>query len=1068
MSISQKTLQHPVLTLMVFALLGVMGLFTLKNTAISLMPDTDNPMLMVSASYTNAGPESVEKSVTKVLESALVSVSNLKQMTSTSSEGSCFISLEFNYGTDLEIATNDVRDKLDRVTRALPDNVSPSIFKMDSSSMPIMRIAIRGNRSRDDLKQLAEDNVVDILEQADGVAEASVSGGRTKIVRVELEQNRLAAYGLTLTTVSAALAKQNLELGGGSITEGKTDYSIRTVGEYQSIDEINNTVITTKNGYAIKLSDVGKAFLGYADKTSEVYINGEPGVYVSITKQSGKNSVTVANSVYTKIEQVKKTLPSDVTLQVMSDDTKSIRSTISDLMSSAWQGLVLSVLILFIFLCSFKSTIIIAISIPLSIIITLLCMNFAGITLNMMTLTGLILGVGMIVDASIVMIDNIYSYRARGAKPKVAAILGSSEMMMSVISGNLTTICVFVPFLFFMNELGFLGQMFKGIIFTVVIALVSSLFVAIFLVPVLAGKFLPLDNRTETPVNNKFLKWLYGVFNKSQDALTKAYHRALKSALNHRKATIVICVSALIISLAFIPTMRVNMMPGGRDSSVTLNVTMPIGTTLDETTNVINQFQTIIQNEVKGYETIITSIGTGRGSSSSYKGSIQIQLPDDAEAAAKADSAQVIQKKLRAHFNDFTDAKLSFNAGWSQQMTGDDINVAIRSDDLDGAMKVAKQISTVIKNTGDCSEASIDTSEGLPQVEIEIDRQRAYSFGVNVQTVANEINACIDGTASTVYRNAGKEYTVYVMLQPSDRQKVLDLEQIFVQGTSGRVAVANFATVTKGLGPVTISRENQTRIVHVTASILSQKNANVVENEIKQGIADTFIIPDNVNVSYEGSWQSMQSQSKAYLYIILMAILLVFGVMAGTYESFKAPLINLTTIPFFIIGVVFIYKLLNQPISMMSAIGLIMLVGIVVNNGIILVDYTNLLIDRGMPMKEACLAAGSSRLRPVLMTTLTTILGMLPMCFASSGNSSMVQPIGVAVVGGLTSSTFVTLFFIPVLYSLVMKEKQQKKSKITVLLTSDEIDAANKKYGDDTTSVTKNDTGNQSDTKENN
>lgn len=1049
MSISQKTLQHPVLTLIVFALLGVMGIFTLRNTAISLMPDTDNPMLMVSASYTNAGPESVEKSVTKILESALVSVSNLKEMSSTSSEGNAMVSLEFNYGTDLEVATNNVRDKLDRVSSSLPDGVSPSIFKMDSDSMPIMRIAIKGNRSRDDLKQIAEDDIVDILEQADGVAEASVSGGRTKIVRVELEQNRLAAYGLTLTSVSSCLAKQNLELGGGSITEGKTNYSIRTIGEYTSIDEINNTVITTVNGYAVKLSDIGKAFLGYSDSTSEVLINGQPGVYISITKQSGKNSVTVANSVYTKIDQVKKVLPSDVSLQIMSDDTESIRSTISDLINSAWQGLVLSVLILFVFLCSFKSTLIIAISIPLSIIITLLCMNFAGITLNMMTLTGLILGVGMIVDASIVMIDNIYSYRARGAKPKVAAILGSQEMMMSVISGNLTTICVFIPFLFFMNDLGFLGQMFKGIIFTVVIALVSSLFVAIFLVPVLAGKFLPLDNRTETPVKNKFLIWLYGIFIKGQDWLTLKYHNALKIALDHRKATVVICVSALVIAIAFIPTMRINMMPNGQDDSVTLNITMPIGTSLKETTSVISQFQQIAEKEVKGYETIITSIGTGgrgRGNSATYTGSIQIQLPD---AATKgADDAQAIQTKLRKHFAEFTDATFSFNAGWSRQMSGSDIDIVLRSDDLDSAMRVAKQISGVMAKNKDLGEATVDTSEGLPQVEIEIDRQRAYSFGVNVATVANEINACIDGTASTVYRNAGKEYTVYVMLQPEDRQKVIDLEQIFVQGTSGRVAVANFATITKGLGPVSINRENQKRVVHITANILSNQNANVVEGEIKQGIADTFIIPDNVSVSYEGSWKTMSSQMKVYLYIILMAILLVFGVMAGTYENFKAPLINLTTIPFFIIGVVLIYKIKNQPISLMSAIGLIMLVGIVVNNGIILVDYTSLLIDRGIPMKEACLSAGTSRLRPVLMTTLTTILGMLPMCFASSGNSSMVQPIGVAVVGGLTSSTFITLFFIPVLYSLVMKEKPKKKSKIKVLLTDEEIAAANKEEDD--------------------
>lgn len=1027
--VSEKTLQHPILTLMVFILLGLTGIFTLSRTSISLMPDVDMPYLMVSASYTNAGPESVEKSVTTPIENALVSLNNLKNITSSSSEGSSIVSLEFNYGTDLDIATNDVRDKLDRVTRSLPDDVTPTIMKMDSNSMPIMRIAVRGNRSVDELKKIADDNIVDVLEQANGVGEADTMGGREQIVRVELDQNRLQSYDLTLSGVSSTLATQNIELGGGTITEGKTDYSIRTTGEYSDIDEINNTVVKTVNGYDVKLSDIGRAYMGYKDASSIVYINGLPGVYVSITKQSGENSVTVADAVYQKIDELERTLPEDISLEIIRDDTEGIRDTIATLLDSAWQGLVLAVIILYIFLCSFKTTIIIAISIPLSIIITLLCMNLAGITLNMMTLTGLILGVGMIVDASIVMIDNIYSYRSRGAKPRIAAILGSQEMISSVTSGNLTTICVFVPFLLFMKDLGFMGQMFKGIIFTIVIALVSSLFVAIFLVPVLAGHFLPLTNRSEKPVKNKFLIKLYGFFNSCQSAIDRVYRKILKAALNHRAVTVIVCATALVASLMLIPTMRINMMPGGHDDSVTVKMTLPVGTTLDETTTVVKQFQQIIESEIEGYKTLITTVGSGGRSGSSYSGSIQIQLP---ESDKQIDNDVTIQNKLRKHFADFTDVTFSFGQGMSRQMTGDDLDIAIRSSSLDNALEVANKVSDVMSSIPDIGEPSIDTNEGLPQVEIEIDRQRAYNFGVNVYTVANEINASIEGTASTVYRQDGEDYTVYVMLRPEDRSNVIDLEQIYVTGTNGLVSVANFAKVVKGLGPVTISHENRTRIVHVTANIISEKNANVVEDMIKDGIAESFVIPEGVTVSYEGSWQDMQSQAKTYLLIIVMAIILVFGVMAATYESFKAPIINLTTIPFLIIGVVAIYKLTNQPISMMSAIGLIMLVGIVVNNGIILVDYTNLLVDRGMKKKEACLEAGCSRLRPVLMTTLTTILGMIPMCFATSGSAGMVQPIGVAVVGGLTSSTFVTLFFIPVLYSLIMKEKKTEKSGVVV------------------------------------
>ncbi len=1032
MSVSRQTLNHPVLVLIVFALLGFVGIFTLKNVAIGLFPEVDSPYIMISTTYTNAGPEAIEKTVTKVLESSLVSVSGLKNMTSTSNEGSSRISLEFNYGTDIDEAVNDVRDKLDRVSRSLPDNAgSPMIFKMDSNSMPILRIAVKGNRSASDLKQIAEDNIVDILEQADGVAQASVYGGKTKIVRVELEQNRLAAYGLTVSAVSSALAKQNLELGGGKLNEGQKDYVVRTTGEFTSIAQINDTVITTINGYNVKLSDIGKAFMGYQDVTSEVYINGNPGIYVSVTKQSGANSVTVANNVYKKMADLEKTLPSDISMTILQDDTDSIRETINTLVESAVEGLILAVIVLFVFLQNFKSTIIIGISIPLSIIITLLAMSFAGITLNMMTLTGLILGVGMIVDASIVMIDNIYSYRMRGAKPRIAAVLGSQEMMASVISGNLTTICVFVPFLLYMKDLGRMGQMFKGIIFTIVIALVSSLLVAIFLVPVLAGVFFPLTNRNEKPVKSKFFKTIYGAFEKAIQAVTEVYRKILKTALEYRAVTIVISVCLLIFALALIPTMRINMMPNGNDDSVTLNITMPIGTPLKDTKVIALEFEDIIKEEVKGYKYLTTTIGSGGrgfGNSATYKANIQIRLPETSE---QIDSAQDIQTKLRSHFNDFAGAVFSFNAGMRGQMTGDDLDIAIRSDDLDAALNVADKIKDVMKQIPDIGEPSIDTERGLPQVEVVIDRDRAYAFGVDVTTVAKEINYAINGVTSTEYRENGKEYDVVVMYKPEDRESVIDLESIYVNGTQGKVAVSNFASLKRGLGPVSIRRENQTRIVHLTASIISESNANLVEDSIREGIANSFIIPEGVTVSYEGSWADVSDQMKIYMAIIVLAIVLVFGVMAATYESFKAPLINLATIPFMIIGVVFLYKIINQPLSMMSMVGLIMLVGIVVNNGIILVDYTNLLRGRDIPLMDACLQAGTSRLRPVLMTTLTTILGMIPMCFATEGMAGMVQPIGIAVVGGLTSSTFVTLLVIPVLYSIFMKN-ENKKTQSTI------------------------------------
>ena len=1027
MSIARKNLEHPVLVLIVFALLAAVGLFTLKNVALGLFPDIDSPYVMVSATYANAGPESVEKTVTEILEGALISVNGLKNLYSTSTESGSSIQLEFNYGIDIESAVNDIRDKLGRVQRQLPDDVdSPTIFRFNGDSKPIMRIAVRGNRALSDIKEIAEDTISDIFEQADGVAEASVMGGKTKIVRIELDQNRLAAYGFTVSQVSSALAKQNLDLGGGKLNEGQKDYVVRTTGEFKSLEEINNTLIQTVNGYDVKLSDIGNAFWGFQDITRDVFINGEHGVYITITKQTDANSVTVSNNVHEKIEELKETLPSDIKLEIISDDTDAIRETINTLVDSAWQGLLLAVIVLFIFLQNVKSTIIIAISIPLSLLITLLSMSFAGITLNMMTLTGLILGVGMIVDASIVMIDNIYSYRSRGAKPKISAILGSQEMIVSVISGNLTTICVFVPFLLYMKDLGMMGQMFKGIIFTIVIALCSSLLVAIFLVPVLAGKFLPLTNRKEKPVKSRIMKSFYGLCTKVLDAITKVYSRVLKKALEYRAVTIIIAVCLLVIAISLLPTLGMNMMPQGNDDSVTLSITLPIGTPLEDTRDVSLAMEQIVRKEIPSFEKLITTVGGGGRNANTYKSSIQITLNKDSGSAVE------VQNKLRKYFTQFPGAKFSFGAGTRGQMMGSDIDIALRSDDLDEALSVADKIVSVMEDISALGDITIDTEEGLPQVEIEIDRERAYSFGVDVSTVAKEINYAVNGVTSTTYRQAGKDYDVTVMYQPSDRENIIDLETMYVSGTGGKVSLSNFATLKKGLGPVSIKRENQRRIVHITASILTSDNANLVEDAIKEGIANTFIVPDNVSVSYEGSWQDTNEQMKLYAGILIMAILLVFGVMAATYESFKAPLINLATIPFLLIGVVFLYKIIGQPLSIMAMVGLIMLVGIVVNNGIILVDYTNLLRNRNIPMMEACFQAGVSRLRPVLMTTLTTILGMIPMCFASEGQSAMVQPIGIAVVGGLTSSTFVTLLVIPVLYSLVMKDEKKLKSRIKV------------------------------------
>jgi len=1036
MSVSKKIMEHPVLTLCVFALIAVVSFFTLSNISIALMPDMDMPTVMVMTSYDNAGPETVEKSVTKVLESGLVSVNNLKEMTSTSSEGSSVIQLEFKYGSDIDVAVNDIRDKLDMVKGNLPDEASsPSIFQFSSDSMPIMTLAINGNRTEEELKKIADDQISDRLEQADGVAQASVSGGRDSIVRVELDQNRLEAYGLTLSSISSTLSSQNIEVGGGNVSEGTKKYMVRTTGEFESIEEINKTVVGTYNGYDVKIEDIGKAFMGYEDVSKTVYINGKPGIKISITKQSGSNTVNVAKNVKEKLSEIKKILPDDISIEILSDDSTSVNDTVRELIKSIVEGFVLAVIILFVFLRSGKSTFIMAISIPFCILITLTVMSFMGITMNMITMTGLILGLGMVVDASVVVLENIYSYRNRGTKAHTAAVLGTQEVIASVISGNLTTVCVFIPFFIFKNKLELLGQMFSTLMTVIIIAILSSLFVAMFLVPVLAGKFLPVSNRSEKPISNPILSKGDKLVENGINKITNAYRKGLHFVLRHRFATVVISSGLIVLSVVLATRLRISFMSNYNDSSVGLNVELPLGSKLEETERILTDFYEFAVKEIKGYENITVSAGsTGRGistSDTSYKGSISITLPD---ASKQIDNADTVKAKLRKHFDDYSNAEFSFDEGMMKQMTGSDIDIAFRSNDLDESLKLAKEIKSLIKeNISSVTEPEIDMEDGLPQVEIKVDRERASNFGISVMSIANEINYCINGKTATTYHKNGDSYDVVVVLSDEYRSDIPDLEKIYVSGKNGIYSVANFAQVIRGTGPVSISRENQTRIIHLEASISDGSNAGSVEERIKNLVSEKIIIPDGVTVSYEGAWKDTQSTGKIFLMIIILAIILVFGVMAGTYESFKEPFINLFTLPFLIVGVVFIHLITGQAFSMVSLIGVVLLVGIVVNNGIILVDQTNLLVRRGVPVIEACEEAGASRLRPVLMTTLTTILAMIPMAFFGSESSSMTQPIGLCVVGGLTSSTLVTLFVIPVIYSLFNKKGKsniQEFSKI--------------------------------------
>jgi HAE1 family hydrophobic/amphiphilic exporter-1 len=1034
MSIAQKIVSRPVLGIIVFGLVAVIALFMVSDIAIDMLPEINMPMLTVSTSYFGAGPETVEEAVTRALESQLVNVSGLTSITSTSSEGFSAITLQFDFGLNLDAKTNDVRDRLDRVRGSLPSGAgAPSISRFDLNSMPILRIAVAGNRNQDELRALAKSLVQTSLEQIDGVASTTLMGGRERIVSVEVSQNRMEAYGLTLTGIRNTLASQNLELGAGSIEDGSINYSIRTAGTYTSIQDIANTVVTKRNGIDIRLQDVGTVGLGYPKESSTVYINGESGVYVGVVKQSGSNSVNVADRVKARLDVIRQTLPSDVSLIITVDQTNQTKGMINELVSSALSGALLAMLILFLFLRNIKSTVIIGISIPFSVLTTLLFMSAAGVTLNMVTMTGLILGVGMIVDCSIVVLENIFKYRERGSKPAIAAVLGSQEVMSSIVSSTLTTICVFGPVYLFKSRIGAIGEMIQGLSFTVVVALVSSLLVALFLVPILAGKFLPLNTRAQKPLKNPLLKKLDARADKALIGIEKGYRRLLAIAVSHRLAVIVLVIALLAGSVLAIPHMPIVMMAGVNEESVTLNVTLPQGTIYENTRAVMLQLQEFAIAEIKGAKNIIVdagSSGQSSGGTNTNTGSITVTLDLDNPAADKSD---VVKTKLLAHGPDIPNAVLTIAESGSSQALGggSDIDITLHVDDIAAGISAANEIADIIRtNVPELAEVSVDMTKGLPQVEVVLDRERIYNMGLSISSIANEISAAMNGVTATTFRNGGDEYNVVLHFAETDRDKLSDLEHIFAASSDGTMySLANFASLEKGAGPVSIRRENQSRIIHVTGSLASDSlRADAVENKIKEVLDINFITPNGVILSYEGQWGEIISMVMNFGIILFISVLLVFGVMAAQYESFKDPFINLCTIPLLVIGVVMIYLITGQPISLFTMVGIVILAGVVVNNGIVLVDYTKILVGRGIPVRQAVLEAGFSRLRPVLMATLTTILGLIPMSFFPGESAAMMQGIGLTVIGGLTSSTIITLFFIPVMYSLV-NEKRGKKVK---------------------------------------
>jgi len=1031
MTISEYSVRRPVTIIILFALVVGISATMLPNLAVDLYPSVASPVFSVFTRFPGAGPSDVERNVTERLERALSSSRGLVNMTSNSQFESSFINLEFAYGTDMDKAVNDAQVLLNRLANSLPDGVqTPVVRRFDISAMPIMRLVVRGNYSPDLLRIFAEDEIQSNIERIEGVASAEVTGGTTQLVNVEVSLNRLAAFNLTLNDISNSIKGQNVLSSGGNLRRGTREYQIMTQQELVSIEQIKRLVVKqvnlTSSGLTrtqiIRLEDVADISLGYNDNAARVQVNGQSGVYIQVTSESGSNQVRVSDRVQAALAGINATLPQGITLEVLSDNTTMIRSTLNQVYTNALQGAALGMLVLFLFLRSFKGTLIIGLAIPISMLLTLMSMSVFGFTLNLLTMTGLIMGLGMTTDASVVILENIYGYRERGAKPEIAAILGSREMMRAIMASTITTLCVFIPLIIFKNDLKEMGLMFSDLIFTVIISVAVSLIVAITLVPSLSGGILKLYTRSQKPLKFPPLRFIDNLMESFLRFTETKYQTALKYCLSHR--LIILLLVTLILAYSFIQFKGVGMNMYVRmrtDDNVNLNVAMPVGTAIDVTEKVLFEIEEVIKHEVQGYRNIIL---TARRSGAN-QGSIQIILPPPAQ---QTDTPDIIIKKLTPILNSFPGTRVSFRAGRGIGSSSS-IEIAVSSRNYDAIMATANDILHIISNyLPEIENPAINLDEGAPQLQIEIDRDRAANFGLSIASIASEIRTAIDGSVVTTMSRGDRLLNVQVRLRQEDRTGLPNLDAIFVMSRNGaRISLSNVAKITEGRAPSSIRREKQERVLRVTGDLIPGIAATEYQRRLEDTINQYLVPREGVTVRYYGEAQEIQSYTARYAFIIFIAIFLIFGIMASQFESFVDPLIIFFTIPMLFIGVIWIYKLSGEAMTMFSVVGIVALIGVVVNAGIVLVDYTNTLRARGLKVYDACVEAGKRRLRPILMTSFTTILSMTPIAFFPGAGADSIQPIGKTFVGGLTVSTFMTLFVIPIMYSVLNSRHDRKK-----------------------------------------
>ena len=1017
MSLYGSAVKRPVTTALCFVAVVIMGLFSLSKLPIDLYPDIDTNTIMVMTTYQGASAQDIEQNVTRPLENVLNSVSNLKHITSKSRENISVITLEFEYGNDIDVITNDVRDKLDMVSSALPDDVeTPVIFKFSTDMIPIALLSVNASESMPGLYKILDDAVANPLARISGVGSVSISGAPKREIHIYTDPERLEAYGLTIEGISQVIAAENRNVPGGSFDVGSDTYSLRVQGEFIQASDMADIVVGSHDGRSVYLKDVARIDDSLEERAQQTFNDGEQGAMIVIQKQSGANSVEISNKVLEMLPKLQKRLPSDVKLDILVDTSDNIRNTIASLVETVLYALLFVVVVVFFFLGRWRATLIIVITIPISLIASFIYLAMTGDTLNIVSLSALSISIGMVVDDAIVVLENVTTHIERGSDPKQAAVHGTNEVAISVIASTLTLLAVFFPLTL---VTGMTGVLFRQLGWMVCIMMIISTTCALTLTPMLCSQLLRRQNSY-----GRMYRLLFTPINKGLDAFDNGYARLLGWVVSHKLITIVICLGIFVGSLQLVKHVGTEFFPTNDDGRLGVSLELPIGTRVEIANEVTARLAKEWRQKYPEIEALNYTTGTASSdntfASLSDNGphivSMNIRLSDPGERERGIVEIAGLMREDLKQYPEYKKAYVNVGGSRGGSMGGQStVDFEIYGYDFAETDSAAQMLKAALEKIRGTADVMISRSDYQPEIQVDFDREKLARYGLNLTTAANALRNRINGATASRFREDGEEYDIKVMFDPASRTSIEDIENILIyNGAGGSVRIRDVGKVVERYSPPTIERKDRERIVTVSTVVQDVPMSEVVV--AAEAAIDKMDLPQGISVQIAGSFEDQQDSFSDLLMLAVLIIILVYIVMAAQFESYTYPAIIMTSLLFAFSGVFIILFISGHTLNIMSMIGAIMLIGIVVKNGIVLIDYITLNRERGLSVRRAVVLGGRSRLRPVVMTTLTTILGMVPMALGTGQGAEMWRPMGTAVIGGLTFSTILTLLFVPVLY----------------------------------------------------